>query len=83
LDGPSQRVERTNFVRRELDVYRGGIFFHSLDACRSWNRNNMLALSEYPGQCDLGGCRFFRLGECTDALDDVEILIEVLGCKAR
>src|SRR5207253_941686 len=81
LDRPCQRIKRTEFLGRKLDIHRVGSLFQTLDAGSAGNGNYVLALGKHPGEGNLRRRCPFRLCECTDTLDDVEIFCKVLRCK--
>ena len=71
-----------NFSIIEIDVHRGGIFFEVFAALGSRDRNDVVALRENPGECELAGRDVFALGDFADAGDKRLVLVKIFGGEA-
>jgi len=70
-------------VLAQLEVESAQVLIESLQIGRTWDREEVFALSKNPGKRKLTRCAAFALGNLTDAVDKLQVLGEVLLGKAR
>jgi len=73
----------TQIILSQRHVQSPGIFFQILPALRAWDRYDVFALREQPGERELAGGAFLFFGNGPDTADKIEILLEIFSLKAR
>lgn len=67
----------------KLHFQRAKVLLKVLDLFRSWDRDNVLSLSQQPSESQLSGGTSLLLSNGDESIYKLEILGKILGCESR
>jgi len=76
-------IQTCKIVGRELNLQRGDVLLEIFPPLGSWDRNDVVAFRQHPGERELCRLAFLFLGNRLDARQELQVLRKVVALETR